>query len=67
MIAGHDTTSTALSYALYSLGRYPAIQDKLYQELNSKIGVDSEPTLEQIEECEYLSMFLKENLRVYPS
>jgi cytochrome P450 len=61
-IAGHDTTASALSYALYSLAKYPHIQDKVIQELERV----EEITAESLESLEYMTMFIKENLRVYP-
>jgi len=33
MLAGHDTTSTTLSYALWALGHHPGIQDQVYAEV----------------------------------
>jgi cytochrome P450 family 4 subfamily B polypeptide 1 len=67
-IAGHDTTSTALCYALYSLGKFPDVQDKVIQEISDKVGLDAnkDVTVDDIEQLEYLTMFIKENLRVFP-
>jgi cytochrome P450 len=62
-IAGHDTTSSALSYALYTLAKYPEIQEKVIKDLDDNVD---EITAESLEKLEYLSMFIKENLRVYP-
>jgi cytochrome P450 len=33
--AGHDTTSTTLAYALWALGRHPAIQDRVFDEVSA--------------------------------
>lgn len=33
MLAGHDTTSTTLTYALWSLGHHPGIQDRVRAEV----------------------------------
>ncbi|KAL0491160.1 cytochrome P450 [Acrasis kona] len=63
-IAGHDTTSNTLCYALYSLCKYPETQTKLLQEIKDKVGMKSEPTVEQIDGMDYLNMFIKENLRL---
>jgi cytochrome P450 len=30
---GHDTTASAISYAIYALGQYPEIQEKVYQDV----------------------------------
>ncbi|KAL0483493.1 cytochrome P450 [Acrasis kona] len=63
-IAGHDTTSNSLTYAMYSMCKYPDTQEKLYNEIIEKIGANKVPTVEQIHQLEYLNMFLKENLRL---
>jgi len=67
-VAGHDTTASALSSALYVIAKHPHIQDRLVKEILDKIGanVDQPVTHDQIESLEYLSWFLKENLRMYP-
>lgn len=40
MLAGHDTTSTALTYAVYSLGHHPDVQDRLAEEV-AQLDVDT--------------------------
>ncbi|KAL0480760.1 Cyp4v2 [Acrasis kona] len=65
LIAGHDTTSNALSYALYSLCKHPDIQVKLYNEIINKVGLNGEVTIEKIDQIEYLDWFIKENLRLH--
>ena len=37
LIAGYETTATALSYAAYSLACHPEVQQKLYDEVKSVI------------------------------
>jgi cytochrome P450 len=53
LVAGHDTTATALSWALERLTRHPAILDKAVQAANA--GDD-----------EYLDGVAKETLRIRP-
>ena len=55
MIAGFETTSTTLACATYVLATHPHIQEKLYEQI-------SQP----IDQFEYLDMFLREVLRMYP-
>jgi cytochrome P450 len=33
LLAGHDTTATALTYALWALGQHPDMQEKVYNEV----------------------------------
>lgn len=35
LIAGHDTTSTTLTYALWALGRHPELQDRVADEVGA--------------------------------
>lgn len=64
-LAGHETTSIALSYAIYLLASNPSIQDKLRKEVTMNIG-DQEITYESVNKCEYLLGFIKESMRVFP-
>ena len=38
MLAGYDTTAGSLSFLLYNLVVYPECQEKLYQEIQEKVG-----------------------------
>ncbi|XP_012260587.3 cytochrome P450 4C1-like [Athalia rosae] len=68
LFAGHDTTAAAMSWALFSLGNHPDIQDKIHQEQLKVFGDSREPaTLHQISELKYLERVIKETLRLYPS
>ncbi|HEY5855323.1 MAG TPA: cytochrome P450 [Aldersonia sp.] len=44
LLAGHDTTSTTLTYALWQLGRHPDLQDRVAAEVRARgdrpLGVD---------------------------
>jgi cytochrome P450 len=35
ILAGHDTTSTTLTYSLWALGHHPAIQDRVFEEVSA--------------------------------
>ena len=37
-VAGYDTTATSLSFFMYNMARYPDIQDKLMEEINTVVG-----------------------------
>lgn len=63
--AGHDTTAGALAYSIYVLAEYPQIQEKLRQEILSKID-GSSIEYSKIKDIPYLIYFIKEILRYYP-
>ncbi|XP_055546229.1 cytochrome P450 4c21-like [Wyeomyia smithii] len=65
--AGTDTSALTICYACLMLAFYPEWQQKLYDETMQNFPED-EPdfTLNSIKQLEYLEMFLKETLRLYP-
>ncbi|WVQ81299.1 hypothetical protein IAT38_003422 [Cryptococcus sp. DSM 104549] len=64
MSAGHETSSTALTWTLYNLARHPDAQARLREEL---LNVpDDRPTLEQLQALPYLDAVVREVLRLYP-
>nr|AVL92834.1 CYP450 [Locusta migratoria] len=69
MFEGHDTTSVAMSWALYLLGHHQNVQDKVYAELYDIFGDDKDrlPTLQDLNSMKYLEMVIKETIRLYPS
>ncbi|PPQ72758.1 hypothetical protein CVT24_012798 [Panaeolus cyanescens] len=62
-LAGHETTSSATTWALYALSQAPEVQDKLRQEL-STLTSDS-PTLEELNSLTYLDCVVREVLRLH--
>lgn len=68
MLAGYETTSTALAYSSYVLATIQDEQQKLREEIDSFYPKDSDiiPDTENIKELTYLDMFCKEVLRYYP-
>jgi cytochrome P450 len=66
-LAGHETTSNALTWALYLLSINPEIETQLDQELRSVIGEGRPiPTLEDVQKLAYTERILTESLRLYP-
>ncbi len=62
LTAGHETTATAMSWALYWLHHLPAVQEKLLAELT-----ENAPNLEQlVAKLPYLNAVCSETLRIYP-
>jgi cytochrome P450 len=65
LLAGHDTTAIALTFALQLLGRHPAVQRRLQREVDDVLG-DRTPTAADLEALAYTTMVLKEAMRLYP-
>lgn len=64
MLAGHDTTATALTYALWALGHHRDIQERVAAEANA-IG-DRELTPADVPRLGYTVQVLHEALRLCP-
>lgn len=55
-LAGADTSSTVIAYAITELGHHPEIQDKLRDEITEKVkSCNGEITYESLHEMTYLS------------
>nr|WP_299383297.1 cytochrome P450 [Allomuricauda sp.] len=62
--AGYETTASALSFTLYFLAKDPALQDRLYQEIQE---MDNESyTWQELGKLELASSCIKEAMRLYP-
>jgi len=66
LLAGHETTSTALTYALHLLGRHPDAQRRVRAEVAAVVG-DGSITAQHAAALPYTTMVLKETMRLYPS
>ncbi|KAF8685042.1 cytochrome P450 [Rhizoctonia solani] len=64
LVAGHETTSTATTWALYTLAKYPSVQRKLREELLES-GLGDEPEMADLDKLPYLDCFVHECLRVH--
>lgn len=69
LVAGHETTSGALSFALYYLTRNAAALAQAQAEVDRILGPDrdTEPTFEQVAKFRYLRRVLDEGLRLWPT
>jgi cytochrome P450 len=65
LLAGHETTATALTWTAYLLARHPAIQARLRDEIVAAIG-DGVPSVADVPHLEATTMVLEEALRLYP-
>ena len=69
LIAGHETTSGLLSFALQYLIKHPAVLKRAYAEVDEVLGADitTPPTLAQLGRLPYIRQVLNEALRLYPT
>ncbi|OSC99351.1 cytochrome P450 [Trametes coccinea BRFM310] len=63
LIAGHETTSTSTTWALYSLSVNVEAQKKLREELLA-VGTDT-PSMDELAALPYLDMVVRETLRLH--
>jgi cytochrome P450/NADPH-cytochrome P450 reductase len=66
LIAGHETTSGLLSFALYLLLRNPAVLAQAYAEVDRVFG-DAEPDYAMMAQLDVIDRVLKETLRLWPT
>jgi cytochrome P450 len=64
-MAGHETTSLALSWTWYLLSQHPAVEAKLHGELAEVLGGRT-PRYEDIASLPYTRMVIEESMRLYP-
>jgi len=63
-VAGHETTSTAVTWALFAMTQASEVQTKLREEL---LSVDTDtPSMDELMSLPYLDAVLRETLRVHP-
>ena len=76
MVAGYETTSTALACATYELAKNPEILEKLQAEIDQlPLNLDDDddddemkkyPDYNIVSQMSYMDMFVSEVLRMYP-
>ncbi|PLS07307.1 cytochrome P450 [Neobacillus cucumis] len=66
LIAGHETTSGLLSFALYYLMKHPEVLAKAYEEVD-QVLTSPIPTYQQVRQLKYIRMILNESLRLWPT
>jgi cytochrome P450 len=71
LIAGHDTSTALLAWALHLLGEHPEVAEKIRQEMDSVLGTGPDasgepPAIEQFSRLRYLDQVINETLRLYP-
>lgn len=64
-MAGHETTATTLTWALYCVAKSPWVEKKLLAELDAHCPGRT-PTIEDLDKLDYARSVILETLRLYP-
>ena len=67
LVAGHETTSGSLSFALHYLARHPEIAARARAEVDQVWGDTRTPGYEQVAKLRYVRRVLDESLRLWPT
>ncbi|XP_053374970.1 cytochrome P450 4A2-like isoform X3 [Mercenaria mercenaria] len=63
--AGHDTSGSSISWAIYALGQNLDIQEKVYKDVLTVTKGNTHITQNHLSQFRYLPLFIKEVLRFY--
>lgn len=66
ILAGHETTATALTWALYLMSKHPDTLQQVISEIDSVFNGQI-PSLDKLDKLEFTTMVIDETLRLYPS
>jgi cytochrome P450 len=70
LIAGHETTSNALTWTYYLLSQNPQVEKKVFEEIDSVLGGNGEeyskPSFADLPKLKYIENVFREAMRVYP-
>ncbi len=65
MLAGHETTATALAWTCTLLSRYPAARERLHEELATVLGGRA-PSAEDVDRLPWTRAVIDESMRLFP-
>ncbi len=65
LVAGHETTAAALSWAWRLLSQHPEVAERLQEELETVLGSE-EPTMATLPKLAYTKAVIEETIRLYP-
>lgn len=66
ILAGHETTANALSFALHEIAHHPDVQDRLHVEALQVLGTDRPAMAEDQPKLKYATQVFAEAMRLYP-
>jgi cytochrome P450 / NADPH-cytochrome P450 reductase len=69
LVAGHETTSGLLSFAISYLLKHPEVVARAQEEIDRVLGTDpsAPPTVAQVQQLAYIRQILDETLRLWPT
>ncbi|EDV18742.1 uncharacterized protein TRIADDRAFT_34712 [Trichoplax adhaerens] len=67
LFAGHDTTSSSLSWLLHSLAANPECQKKCREEVDNVLGSRTNLEWQDLAQLKYLTLCIKESQRLHPT
>ena len=67
MLAGHETTSLSMTWAIFLLAKYQEYQPRIRSEIREVLGDRSEVAFDDLDKLKVLDNCIKETMRVYPS
>jgi len=65
LMAGHETTASALTTTLYLLAQHPNVEERLHAEVDGVLG-DRRATLDDLSQLPYTAAVVDEAMRLYP-
>lgn len=66
ILAGSETTATALSFATYLLCTHPEVMQKLTSEVDESFSDESEIEIASVQNLKYMLAVLDESMRLFP-
>ncbi|MFL6027910.1 MAG: bifunctional cytochrome P450/NADPH--P450 reductase [Friedmanniella sp.] len=69
LVAGHETTSGLLSFAISYLLKNPGVVEQAHEEVDRVLGTDTSvlPSYQQLQGLTYVTQILNETLRLWPT
>lgn len=66
ILAGSETTATALSFATYLLCTHPEVMQKLRSEIDDRFSDESQIDIASVQNLKYMMAVLDESMRLFP-
>ena len=63
IFAGHDTTTTALTFAFWAIANHPQVHKRFQAEIDE---LETPPTMDDLDDLEYTEKIVQETLRLFP-